>query len=77
MANTLTGTIIAEKYRLDDVLRSGVQGDLYEARHVLMDKPVSVFVLRPGLAADSANVERFFAEAKAASGVDNAPRYRP
>jgi len=71
MANSLTGTIIAEKYRLGDLLRSGEHGDLYEARHVLMDKPVSVRVLRPGVAADSENVEKFFASAKSASKISD------
>ena len=69
MASSLTGTIIAEKYRLGELLRSGEHGDLYEARHVLMDKLAAVRVLRPNLAADSANVEAFFAAAKAASKI--------
>src|SRR4030095_1532286 len=71
MASSLTGTIIAEKYKLGELLRSGEHGDLYEARHVLMDKPSTVRVLRPSIAADSANVERFFASARIASKVSN------
>lgn len=71
MANTLTGTVIAEKYRLGDLLRSGGQSDLYEARHVLMDKPVAIRVLRPSLAMDSANSESFFAAAKTASQISS------
>jgi serine/threonine-protein kinase len=69
MAGSLTGTIIAEKYKLGELLRSGEHGDLYDARHVLMDKPVSVRVLRPGLAVDLENVERFFSAAKTASKI--------
>lgn len=69
MANSLTGTTIAEKFRLGDIQRSGVRGDLYDARHVLMDKAASVFVLRPSLAVDRVNVDAFFAEAKLASGI--------
>ena len=71
MGGSLTGTIIAEKYRLGELLRNGEHGDLYEARHVLMDKLVSVRVLRPSVAADSANTEKFFASAKAASKISN------
>lgn len=71
MANTLTGTVIAEKYRLGDLLRSGEQTDLYEARHVLMDKPVAICVLRPSFATDSTNSEKFFAAAKTASQISN------
>ena len=71
MASSLTGTIIAEKYKLGEVLRSGEHGDLYEARHVLMDKLAAVRILRPNLAADSANVEKFFSTAKAASKISD------
>src|SRR4030095_12718801 len=71
MASSLTGTIIAEKYKLGELLRSGEHGDLYEARHMLMDKPVAVRVLRPSLAADSTNVEAFFTAAKAASKISD------
>jgi serine/threonine protein kinase len=71
MAGSLTGTIIAEKYRLGELLRRGETADLYDARHVLMDKPVSIRVLRPGLASDSFNVEQFFDQAKAASKISD------
>ncbi len=71
MGSSLTGTIIAEKYKLGDLLRSNEYGDLYDARHALMDKPVAVRVLRPSLAADSENVEKFFTAAKAASKISD------
>src|SRR5688572_30683781 len=71
MARTLTGTIIAEKYRLVELLRSGETADLYDARHVLMDKQVSVRVLRPSRATDTENVEKFFDDAKIESQVDD------
>lgn len=71
MASSLSGTIIAEKYRLGELLRAGEHGDLYDARHVLTDKRASVRVLRPSLATDSANVERFFDAAKLASKISD------
>jgi len=71
MATSLTGTVIAEKYRLGELFRSGEMVDLYEARHVLMDKPVSIRLLRPSLATDTDNVERFFADAKTASQIND------
>jgi serine/threonine protein kinase len=71
MAGSLTGTIIAEKYRLGELLRRGETADLYDARYVLMDKQVSIRVLRPSLATDTANVEKFFDDAKIASQVDD------
>jgi len=71
MANSLTGTIIAEKYRLGDASRLSASGVFYEARHVLMDKPASIFILRSGLAVDRVNVEKFFAEAKTAASINS------
>ena len=71
MAGSLTGTVIAEKYRLGEILRGGETADLYDARHVLMDKQVSVRVLRPSLAADSANTEKFFEHAKTAAKIND------
>jgi serine/threonine protein kinase len=71
MAGSLTGTIIAEKYRLGELLRRGETADLYDARHVLMDKPVSVRVLRPGLATDSANVEQFFEHTRTVAKISD------
>ena len=71
MASSLTGTIIAEKYKLGERLRSGETADLYDARHVLMDKQVAIRVLRPSIAADSENVDRFFEDAKLASQIDD------
>ena len=47
MAEQLTGIVIAEKYRLDWLLRNGELGDFYRGRHLFMDKPVTLKVL-PG-----------------------------
>ncbi|MFL6467449.1 MAG: serine/threonine protein kinase [Pyrinomonadaceae bacterium] len=71
MANSLSGTLIAEKYRLGELLRSTETAELYDAVHVLMDKPVSIRVLRPSLAADKANAERFFEDARLASKISD------
>jgi serine/threonine-protein kinase len=71
MAGSLTDTIIAEKYRLGERFRHGDTADLYDARHVLMDKQVSIRVLRPSVAADSDNVEKFFDDAKLASQIND------
>ena len=71
MASSLTGTIIAEKYKLGDRIRHGETTDLYDARHVLMDKQVAIRVLRPSVAADSENVDKFFGDAKLASQIND------
>lgn len=71
MAQDLTGTFIAEKYRLDSVLRSGFASNLYRATHRLMDKPFAIRVLHPHLAVDSAEVEKFFERAKVEASVSH------
>ena len=67
MGEQLTGTVIAEKYRVDSLLRSGELGDFYRGRHLFMDKPVTLKVLSPALAIDEHIRELFVAEAKSSS----------
>ncbi len=64
MAPQLTGTVIAEKYRVDSLLRSGDPGDFYRGRHLFMDKPVTLKILPPALAVDEYIRDLFTAEAK-------------
>ncbi|HMQ03839.1 MAG TPA: protein kinase [Pyrinomonadaceae bacterium] len=71
MAEQLTGTIVAEKYRLDSLLRSGELGDFYRARHLFMDKAATLKVLPQSLALDDEIRERFFEEAKAAGSIED------
>lgn len=71
MGEQLTGTVIAEKYRVDSLLRSGDLGDFYRGRHLFMDKPVTLKVLRPALAFDEHIRDRFTAEAKSASAISH------
>lgn len=67
MGEQLTGTVIAEKYRVDSLLKSGELGDFYRGRHLFMDKPVTLKVLSPALAHDESSRGLFAAEAKSAS----------
>lgn len=71
MAEQLTGTVIAEKYRLDSLLRSGELGDFYRGRHLFMDKPVALKVLHRSLALDEQICGQFTAEARSASALAN------
>ena len=71
MAEHLTGTVVAEKYRLDSLLRSGEVGDFYRGRHLFMDKPVTLKVLPPSLAVDDSIRDQFTAEARSASALSN------
>jgi len=71
MIDDFEGKIIAEKYRIESILRDSDLGVLYRGWHVMMDKPVTVKILAPALAVDKRFVERFLAEAKTLSQAAN------
>ena len=69
--DTLVGTTLAGKYRIDERLNQGGMGTVYRGTHVLMEKTVAIKVLRPALAADEKIVARFSREARAASRISH------
>ncbi len=69
--DSLLGTTLAGKYRIDERLNEGGMGTVYRGTHVLLDKTVAVKVLRPSLAADEKIVARFSREARAASRISH------
>jgi serine/threonine-protein kinase len=69
--DSLLGTTLAGKYRIEERLNEGGMGAVYRATHVLMEKTVAVKVLRPSLAADEKIVARFSREARAASRISH------
>jgi serine/threonine protein kinase len=71
MSDQFIGQTLAEKYRIDSVLRSGAFGKIYRATHLLMDKPVTVKILAPALAVDENIVKQFSAEARTVSHISH------
>ena len=69
--DSLIGTTLAGKYRIDERLNEGGMGTVYRGTHVLMEKTVAIKVLRPSLAADEKIVARFSREARAASRISH------
>ena len=69
--DSLIGTTLAGKYRIDARLSEGGMGTVYRGTHVLMDKTVAIKVLRASLAADEKIVARFSREARAASRISH------
>lgn len=66
------GSIIAERYRIIDILGHGGMGVVYKAQHIHMDKFVAVkMMLQPNSAVSSQDYRRFQREAQAASMVDH------
>lgn len=69
--DSLIGTVLAGKYRVDARLNEGGMGSVYQGTHMLMEKTVAIKVLRPSLAADEKIVARFSREARAASRISH------
>src|SRR5690349_2434697 len=69
--DSLIGSTLSGKYRIDERLNEGGMGTVYRGTHVLMDKTVAIKVLRPSLAADEKIVARFSREARAASRISH------
>src|SRR5687768_4574516 len=71
MVNEFLGKLVADKYRIESLIREGESGDLYLGRHEVQDKPVTVKILSSALAIDARWVKRFIDEARSASGLSH------
>ncbi|MCA9642051.1 MAG: serine/threonine protein kinase, partial [Myxococcales bacterium] len=70
-AQSLIGSIVAERYRIMKLLGEGGMGAVYLAEHVHMKKPFAVKVLHRELTVISEVVARFEREAVAAGLIDH------
>jgi serine/threonine-protein kinase len=66
LSDPLAGRVLDEKYRLDKRLGEGGMGTVYQATHLLIERPVAVKVLHQRFVEDEAAQERFRREARAA-----------
>ncbi len=71
MIDKFIGQTLANKYRLDSILREGDLGNTYRGTHTAMDRAVTVKVLAPALAVDENIVRRFSTEARTASSISH------
>ena len=67
----LVGRLLSQRYSLEECVGSGGMGTVYRGRHVLMDKPVAVKVLKPELSQDPYAAGRFRREARSASRIEH------
>ena len=68
-ADSLTGTVLADRYLIDRKLGEGGMGEVYLAEHIRMKRKVAVKVMRAWLTKDAAAIGRFHREAENASQI--------
>src|SRR5262245_42361388 len=61
------GSLVAEKFRIDDVLGEGGMGVVYKAVHLDLETPVAIKIGRDDLARREDVVERMLREARVAA----------
>jgi serine/threonine protein kinase/uncharacterized tellurite resistance protein B-like protein len=65
----LIGQVLADRYRVDEMLGVGGMGQVYGGTHVTLRKAVAIKVLKAEFGSDRTLVERFLREARAASMI--------
>ncbi len=68
-ADSLSGTVLADRYLIDRKLGEGGMGEVYLAEHIRMKRKVAVKVMRAWLTKDAAAIGRFHREAENASQI--------
>src|ERR1043166_4380239 len=72
MTDDFIGKVIAEKYRVDTLLRESDQGTFYRGWHMIMDRAVTVRILPRVLATDARYVKKFLTDTKLLASVSSA-----
>lgn len=67
--DSLLGTVVDGRYRVDAVLGQGGMGIVYLVSHVTLNKPMALKLLRGDLAQDGVVVKRFMQEAQACTAI--------
>ncbi|MCC7536850.1 MAG: protein kinase [Deltaproteobacteria bacterium] len=65
------GSVINERYRLDRILGKGGMGVVFAGTHTWTNRAIAVKLLLPQYAEDSAMLQRFFQEARAAAALEH------
>ena len=73
---TLLGRVVAGKFKIEAPIGAGAMGEVYRARHTVLDTVIALKIMRPDIAKDPMFKERFYREAKAASRLDHANSVR-
>ena len=65
----LIGTLIDDKYRVEQKVGKGGMGSVYRATHIHIGSTVAVKILHPHLSSDATTLERFRREARSAAQI--------
>ncbi|MBX3200348.1 MAG: protein kinase [Labilithrix sp.] len=71
LAQSLVGTVLADKYRVDRVIGAGGMGVVVAATHIELDDQVAIKVLKPETARHRESVQRFLREGKIAARLES------
>jgi hypothetical protein len=71
MFDELEGKIIADKYRVESLIRESDSGDLYHGKHDITGLPVILRILPRALAMDARWAKAFLDSARAAASIDD------
>lgn len=63
------GSLLDDKYRIEEKIGEGGMGKVYRAVHIHMDNTVAIKILHPHMASDATALERFRREARAAAHI--------
>lgn len=69
--DSLIGTTLADRYRIDALLGRGGMGSVFRAHHLLLKRDVAVKVLHPELVSNEDISKRFDREAQSAARLDH------
>lgn len=67
----LTGTVLSERYRLEEQVGSGGMGTVWKATDTLLNRPVAVKLLHPSQMAEPTARERFRTEGRITAGLSH------
>jgi len=71
LVDTLIGTVLADRYEIQEKLGTGGMGLVYKAKHLLMKRLVAIKLMLPQYASNAVALKRFQHEAQAASHLNH------
>ena len=67
----LLGRVVAGKFTIEEHVGGGAMGEVFRARHIVLDTVIALKIMRQDIAKDAMFKERFYREAKAASRLEH------